>query len=114
MIRETGRITCDVLGFNSMALKLKKRHTAPCRERNGIREWDHSFLRCKCPYFAEGTLSLDGYTRLSTKEHNLDRAERVKRAWEERGTTEAPSAPEPLVDPTDTHTTLETASVEFE
>jgi integrase len=100
-----------------MPLQLKKRHTRRCQQNSGKSEWDHSLTKCKCPYFAEGTLAVDGYIRLSTREGTLEKAEAKKRDWETRGTAQAPCSPpppEPSPDPTDTHTTLEKAQAEFE
>lgn len=69
-----------------MGLTLRKRHTASCRDKNGLAEYQ-DYRRCTCPFWAIGTLRNDGFVRVSTKEHKLDLAELTKRQWEEAGTT---------------------------
>lgn len=73
-----------------MALHLYRRHTSGCTAKRP--RWDRSYRRCKCPIHAEGTLRVDGFVRKGTAETAWDRAEEVKRKWEESGTLLEPAA----------------------
>jgi integrase len=98
-----------------MPLQLWKRHTKSCREKNSVAEYDQSLKRCKCPIHAWGTLRNDGFVRASTRESVWERAEDIKRTWEEAGTrsAEAPVEVQPEPDLHNGKTPFETAIAEF-
>ncbi len=95
-----------------MPLVLYRRHTAACCKDRKIKPWNRSYRKCRCPIHAEGTLRIDGFVRVATKETVWEKAEALKRAWEEQG---AQVAPQPIVvtagpnDPTDEHVTVAAA-----
>lgn len=95
-----------------MSLTLRKRHTAACREKNGVGEYQ-DYRRCSCPFWATGTLRKDGFVRVSTKEFKLDLAELTKRQWEEAGTVSI-SVEKPEAVAEKTPVTIAEAEAEFE
>jgi site-specific recombinase XerD len=76
-------------------LVLHKRHTKRCAEARSSAESgktvdqlrvDRGHRRCACPIHVEGTLRLDGFVRKATGEVKWERAEALKKSWEEAGT----------------------------
>jgi hypothetical protein len=66
-------------------LTLYRRHSPDCKHAE-----DRYFRRCKCPVWAEGTIE-GQYLRQSTKTRSWERAEQIRRQWEEnRKPTESP------------------------
>lgn len=67
-------------------LQLFRRHTQKCVAANGIARHDRTYRRCQCPIHAEGTLRIDGYVRVATREYKWPDAETWKRLREDAGT----------------------------
>jgi hypothetical protein len=97
-------------------LTLYKRHTKKCAERRlttepgktlGELRADRGCRRCTCSIYAEGTLRIDSFVRKATGEVKWEKAEDLKRKWEEAGTLEvarpAPPSPGPQEPPTIEH-----------
>jgi integrase len=95
-----------------MGLTLRKRHTAACRKKNGLAQYQ-DYRRCQCPFWAIGTLRHDGFIRTSTKESKLDLADLTRRTWEDAGTT-AVKRPNLELEQGAAPTTLEEAESQFE
>jgi len=79
----------------SQVLTLYKRHSKECaedRRRRGETKSvaklraDRGYRRCICPIHAEGTLRIDGFIRKATGEVKWQKAEELKRKWEDAGT----------------------------
>lgn len=97
-------------------LTLYKRHTKPCAEGRWTAESgktvgqlraDRGYRRCACPIHAEGTLRIDGFVRKATGEVKWEKAEDLKKQWEEAGTLDValrpPTNPGPEEPPTIEH-----------
>ncbi|HEY1496811.1 MAG TPA: hypothetical protein VGF49_19785 [Candidatus Solibacter sp.] len=73
-----------------MSLKRFRIHTAACQQPNGVKRWDRTFTKCRCPIHVEGTISIDGFVRACTKETVPDKAKVLADEWENRGTLAEP------------------------